>query len=771
MAAALIGNVTLSLLRTVFYLVAKRPTAALDEAAAVLGVVGHPLRLAKTRRLRARGRRAAYGALRGDVPPGRSLRRAAEFAASVVFRPAPEDLAGAHHATDDPDDDESLLTDSGVLQRMLTRPGVLLTLALIVITIAAERSLVTAGTLGGGALLPAWEGSSSLWSQFLQAYHPAGIGSASAGPPYVGMLALLATVLLGKSWLAIDVLLLGCVPLAGISAFVALRRVAPSVPVRVWAAASYALLPVAFGAISAGRLGSAVAFALIPVIGMLAGRMFSHPRKLARRAAWATGLTVTVGTAFVPLLWPIAVAGAILALLAFRSVWPRAAREPGNRRTDAPGSPAAVAHPVPGAPVLAPARSRAGPAGPGCGQASGAVVAAAEPGRSWPAPVLGKRRPGAGRTRRAAGARAQEAVAAGWTVALLGFAAALLASRTTVTPPGGQQVMAWPGIALAVAAAGLLLAAAAGADGLGRALSSGGRSGVRRVASARGFPAAILALVACTAPVLGAAYWLMNGTSGPIGPVTGQIVPSLVSTAGSGRQLRTLVLTTGAGGKVSYLLLRGASPQFSYPDVTPAPAAQAALTKAVASLVAPGGGEAADQSQELARFDIGFVLVRAPIPGGLAGVLNSVSGLTEVSLTSSFDLWRLTTLPSRVSVIEPSGAVVPVGSGVIGVSGAPAPAAGGTVLLAEPAGGWSASVSGHALMPVTSPAGSWAQAFRLPAGGGTLTVSRNGLWHDLVMALELLAFLFVAALALPGIRSTAEMEARRCGGRRRCRAG
>ena len=90
MIASLIGNLTLSLLRTVFYLVAKRPTAALDEAAAAFGVAGRPLKLARARRLRARGRRAAYSALRGDLPPGRSLRRAAEFAASVLSRPAPK---------------------------------------------------------------------------------------------------------------------------------------------------------------------------------------------------------------------------------------------------------------------------------------------------------------------------------------------------------------------------------------------------------------------------------------------------------------------------------------------------------------------------------------------------------------------------------------------------------------------------------------------------------------------------------------------------------
>ncbi len=134
MLISLAGNLMLSLTRTVFYLVAKRPAAALDESAAVLAVVGHPLKLSNARRRRARGRRAAYSRLRADLPAGRSIRRIAEFVATVVSRPAPEDLAGAHHATDDPTDDDSLLVDTGVLQRLLTRPGVLLLLALIVIT-------------------------------------------------------------------------------------------------------------------------------------------------------------------------------------------------------------------------------------------------------------------------------------------------------------------------------------------------------------------------------------------------------------------------------------------------------------------------------------------------------------------------------------------------------------------------------------------------------------------------------------------------------------
>jgi len=529
------------------------------------------------------------------------------------------------------------------------------------------------------------------------------------------------------------------------------------------------LLPVAFGAISAGRLGSAVAFALIPVIAMLAGRMFSQPPKIARRAAWATGLAVTVGAAFVPLLWPLASVAAVLAAVAMRRSGQAFLRDlaivvltppvlllPWLIQVLAHPSrlllEAGVAQPGLAAPDL-PAKSLLllSPGGPGLPPywVSAALVLAGL------AALLAPRR--------------LKLVMSGWIVALLGFATALIASRVTVVAASGQPVSAWPGVPLAVAAAGLLLAAAAAADSVlrpapaaGRAASAAGRSGARRPRAAGRFPAVILGLVACTAPVLAAGYWLLNGVTGPIGAASGEIVPPAVSTtAGAGRQLRTLVLTTsGRADRVSFLLLRGNSPEFSYPDVSQVPSAQAALSKAVAALVAPGGGEAANQTQQLARFDIGFVLIRTPISAGLVSVLDGVSGLTKVSMSPPvFDLWRLSALPSRVSVLEPSGAVVPVGSGAVGVSGAKVPAAGGTVLLSEPAGGWSAAVNGHALSPVASPDGAWAQAFTLPPGGGTLTISRDALLHNLLMIVYLLAFVVVAALALPGIRSTAEMEA------------
>ena len=758
MAVSLVANLAISLVRTVFYTVAKRGTAALDEAAAVAGVLGQPLKFAAARRRRARGRRAAYSRVRADLQAGHSLRRAAEFVALVLTRSGKPETSSGLSAIDDPTDDDSLLTDSGFLQRFITRPAVLLLVALVIVTAVAEHSLLGGGPLGGGALLPTWEGASTLWGEVLQAFHPVGVGSASAAPPSAGFVALLATLLLGKTWLAVDVLLLGCVPLAGLTALLALRKVTKSALVRVWAAASYALLPVVFGAVAAGRLGSTVAFVLIPVIGLAAGRMFTESPRLARRAAWSVALIVTVGTAFVPVLWPMTVVAAVAAAVVVRrssamlinlliiAVTPLVLLLPWMLQLLAHPSAllleAGVQQPGLATPNL-PARAvlLLSPGGPGLPPywVSAALVLVALVALAAP--------------------RRRVLIVSGWCVGVLGLAVAVAMSRTAVTPAGGAAMTPWPGTALAVAAAGLLLASAAGADSLGRALAGRGRKGLRTLTAPRGLAAALLGLVAFSAPVLAAAYWLGHPVAGPVAPASGEVLPSLAPISGNpGWQLRTLVLSR-TGGHVSYLLLRGGSPQFADPGVVGVSAAQTALSHAVAALVAPSGGLAADQSEQLARFDVGFVLVRAPASPQLVSTLNTVSGLTLVSRNGSFDLWRLTTLPARVTVVEPSGAVVPVNSGPIGVSGATAPTAGGILELAEPAGGWHAVLNGHGLTPVRSPAGSWAQAFRLPAGGGTLTVGRNGLLHDLITGLELFAILVVAVLALPGVRTAAEIEA------------
>ena len=605
--SALAGNLMLSALRTVFFLLAKRPRAALDEFTGVGSVLGHPMQLAAARRRRAPGRRAAYGRLRADLPPGHSVRRLAEFAASVFYTFTQIDTAGSHHATDDPSDDDFMLVDTGLAQRILTHPAVLLVAGLTIIALIAERSLLSAGTLTGGALTPAWGGVAALWHEYLQGFHPAGIGSASSTPPYVAVIAVLATLLGGKPWLAIDVIMIGFIPLAGLTAFLATRRVTKSVLARVWAAAAYALLPVGMGAVAGGRFGSAVVFVLIPVIALLAARIFTEAPRRARRAAWATGLLVAIAAAFVPLIWVVAVLAAMLAAVVFRrsgrsmllnlgitAVVPPVLLLPWT--LDVATRPSLLfleaGNKVPGLATSAlPARSLLlfSPGGPGLPPfwvTVGLALAALG------ALLLTARR---------------SLVMAGWSVALLGLLVSVAVSRMLLTTDdASKRVVAWPGISLAIAAAGLVLAAVVAADALPGQLGEG------RWRRPAGLGVLLLVVAACSAPLLAAGSWVATGVRGPVGAAAAPVLPPFVSvSSNTGQRLRTLVLRA-EHGTITYEVLRGADPLLGATDLAQPPAAQRTLDAVVSTLAAPGGGDAQDQGQALAAMGIGYVLLPAP---------------------------------------------------------------------------------------------------------------------------------------------------------------
>ena len=631
MVTAAAGNICVSLLRITFFLLAKRLAAAVDELSALTSVLCHPFRLIKMRGARSRGRRAAYSRVRADVPPGRSGRRLVEFTMAALSKSQP-DTAGAHHATDDPTEDDSMLIDNGLGRRLLTSPSLLTFVLLLAVAIAAGRSLLGSGPLGGGSLVPAWGGASDLWGTYLQSFHPAGIGSTAPAPSWLAVIATLSTVLAGKPWLAIDVLTIGCVPLAGMTAMLAVRKVTTSAPVRVWASVTYALLPVATGVIASGRFGTAAAFVLLPLIVAQAGRMVTESGPRAGRAAWATGLLVAIAAAFVPLLWLILLIACVLAALAFRTTRRGMLR---NLTIAAltplvlllPWTVTLLSHPAQlfleaglpqqGAPIFGlPARSLMllSPGGPGMPPywVTAGLVAVA-----FAALFAGRRR---------------RAIIAGWGLAMTGLLAAVVTSHLVVQPDDGGKIAVWAGTPLALAAIGLLLAAAAGADALGRLLA--GAKGWRAILSGRGPWAALLGLIACSAPVLAAATWLSDGVSGPVHPVSTQVVPELVAVAaGQARQVRTLVLRS-ENGHISYLLLRGPSPSLADAALTPPPDAQRALSETVSALATPDGGMAANQAQLLADFDIGFILVQSPVGRQLATVLNNVSGLHPYSTTA-----------------------------------------------------------------------------------------------------------------------------------------
>ena len=774
--ACLIG----SLVRAAYFLITKQQRKAAAHLGAVAWLWRHPLLLWRERRRRAAGRKHGYAVLRGQLPHGRTLARLAESAAGLLSRGSGYDSGGLHHAVvDEPGDDLPLPVTDSVIRRVLTSPGVLLFAGLAVVALVAERSLtgsVLSGsaTLEGGVLVPAWGGAGNLWHEYLAGYHDTGIGTAASTPPYIGVMAALATLLGGKPWLATDVLLLGCVPAAGVTAFLATRRLTAVLPARIWIAASYALLPVATGAVAAGRIGTVVAFVLLPLIGIMVGRMLTEPpptssvhgglpppvppgpsRFTARRAAWAAGLLTAIAAAFVPLAWLVAVIAALGAVAA----WPWLGSRTAINAVIVAVVPAVILIPwtfhlvenpsafFGEAGLVRPGLAVAGlrpesllllsPGGPGLPPAwvtAGLVLPAF-------CALLARRR--------------TALVYAGWGVALCGLVVALVVSRVRVTPPqGGTAVSAWPGIAIAIAAAGLLLAATPLIEAVTRPLGGDPAAG-RRLGTDWRFLAMVAGLaVAVSAPALAAGYWLADGLGGPVAAAGPQILPAFVAASSAGPdRTRTLVLRQYGGG-LSYAVLRDADPVLGEPELAETVSSTHALDGVVASLAAAGGGDAGNTGQALSQFDIGYVLLPAPIDQALARQLDAAAGLEPLTRASSYYLWQVSGTVARVRVLTPAGTAVPVPSGPVGVSAVVAPDTSGTLVLAEPAGGWSATLSGRPLTRLSAPVDGWAQGFVLPAGGGRLVITRNETAREISLGVEAAALLVAFALALPGTRSS-----------------
>jgi GT2 family glycosyltransferase len=765
MLRMIVRNIVVSLVRAIARLVMKKPDAARQELAGLRDVLRHPSALRRMRADRAEGRMHAYRHIRRFLSRGLALRRLVDVIGNMVSGTGPVSSAGRHHSFgDDGEDEEPLVPETRWLSKVLAHPGVVTVLLLTAVTIGAGRELIASGgRLGGGALVPAWGGAHDLWAQYLSGWHPVGLGSATGAPPAVGLLAVLSTILLGKPWLAVMALLLGCVPLAGLTAYLAAKRVVPDVPpgeagarrrrrvhiptpvVRSWAALTYAMLPVATGAVTAGRIGTAVVVVLLPLICLQALHVVNPPgpdrMRRAGRAAWATALLLAIAMAFMPLTWVLVAAAGVMVWVAYGPSVPALRRH----LAIALGVPlllllpwvaALVPHPsrflleiglnrpelvdarLPALSVLA--LNPGGPGTPALWVTGGLIVLGL-----CALPLRGER----------------TAVLGGWMLALFGLLVAVLAGAATVTK-GADAAPAWPGVPLAFAAGGVLVAAVVG---------------VRRAVDAfagRRLPARLAAIVllgvALSTPALAAVNWGVTGGRGPLTAVDRDAIPAFVqSTADAAVRPRMLVLRHEPAGEVTYSVLRGAMPALGESEILTTEAADRRMDALVAGLLA---GRGADESRGLTRMGIHYVLVPNPGRDPITGVLDSAPEVIRLSRTERFALWRLATPGGRLMLLDGDQITPLTANPVTARVRIPPGPAHRTVLLAEPAdGGWHAALDGAALHAKT--ADGWAQSWEVSPAGGQFTLTRGMLIRHIWLGLQAAALLVVIALALPGGRA------------------
>ncbi len=762
-----------SLVRTVAFIITKRPADGWDELVATTSVFGHPGEIARIRRShRAMRTERAHQVQRLLAPPGARLQHYAD-AVGARFAAVNDDGSGR-----------------GLPRRILTQPVLLLVVALTLLTLIAQWKVV-GGSLSGGALLPAPLGASDLWHTYTASWHDTGFGSSATAPPYLAVLAGLAAILFGSARLVVELVLIGCVPLAGLSAYLAARPLVISVRLRSWLAATYGLLPVATGSVAGGRLGVAMVVILLPpLLAMLCRSLLPplSPRAPAMRLAarrtgrrlpgtrtsWGAGLVLAAASAFDPvvylLLGPLIVVATVGAVVR-RSWWglwrglvvlvvppllllPWSARllthpelfavgigqqDAGLQASKLPAYDLLLLHP--GGPGLPPA------------WVFGGLVLVGLLG------LLQLTRPGPARL--------------GWLFACTGLIVGCVISHLHVHIPdagiGGSatEVAGWPGSATALLGAGVLMSVAAAAGRLRPRLSQtsfGWRQPV----------ALILTAAAGLAPVVAGVAWLARGV-GPVltaGPTN--VLPAFVTAEfNADGEPRTIVLRpaspgsgvgggAGAGQAVDYAVLRNRGPQLGDADLPPAPAQVSAVSQAVADLAAGAGPLAAT---DLAHVGIGYVLVPSTRDGGLNATIAQAGGLREQASSAAWRLWQVETDAGRVA-IAPRGDQawqLPPGSITVGQAAAPirvpavVAATSRFLVLAEaPSSSWqaiariagpSAPRATGALTPTTHDG---MQAFQLPATSIDVRISRKPDRRADWLFLELLVLVVAVIAAIPG---------------------
>ncbi|GAB2996869.1 glycosyltransferase [Streptomyces pseudoechinosporeus] len=727
-----------TLLRTVAYLVGKVPGQAVDEIRGLLGTLLRPERIIAGRRRRGRPQ-IDKGELRALFPPpGATVRATIEqVAGNLVGSSDPELTAAGRHggaveSGPGGDDADFLEVEQFArLKRVARKPGPVLFVVLLFASLIACRELIGGGALAGGALLPAPSDASALWSRYLDGWHPVGAGGTQSAPPYLALVALLASVLFGSTGLAVTVLLVGSVPLAGFTAYFASRPLVMSRLLRAWASIAYAFLPAATGALAGGRIGTAVLAVLLPLIaraGIAASGLASTTARGSWRATWAYALLLTLATAFTPIVWPIALVLGLV-LLAVRRGEIVAY---GLRFLAQLGTPLLV---------LAPWSLSLLPFGFfkeaglefGEGSASALDLLGGSPG--GPGTVSGLMLIGIVCAALAALLRSQRQLGiwTAWTAALVGLVFAVLSNSST-----------WAGPATLVYGLALLAAAALGADGA--------RSRVAEQSFGWRQPvAALIAFAAAAGPLLVAAGWMIGGADGPLERRDPVQVPAFVAEeSGTRDQARTLVLDSDSTARVGYTLVRGSGARLGDAELATADGENKKLDSVVANLVA---GSGADQADQLGGFAVRYVLVHQGAPREVSRVLDATPGLSRLSQQDGSALWRVDRQVSRAAIVPESGEPQPIAAGPVEVhTTIPSGAAGRVLRLADTADeGWTATFDGKPLTRTTLDG--WAQGFELPAGDGRLDVTfeppalhTGWLWAQGALAVVLVV------LALPGRR-------------------
>jgi len=740
-----------SAIRSLVYLLGKDVNAAKAEFGAIFSVIAHPSRLRRSRALVAATSTESAAVVRHLRPSTwEQVRALGEAAAGLATTSGSTTNTLSALDSGPVDEEASYLAESspGLLKRVLRKPSVLLIVLLTVVAIATSRSLwLGEGVIQGGALLPSPWGASDLWNFYVQGWHNVGPGSVRDSPPYLALIAMLSTLMLGKATAAVTLILLFAIPLAGWAAYFTSRDLIPSKAIRFWGAATYALLPAMTGALAQGRLGTSFAAFLLPFTLRSGVRLFT-PGSTKRRAA-GTALLLALLLAFAPALWLILLICAILAVAFIRRT-----KETVIKASIAFGASFAALVPWSISLVLNPVQfffepgvNSAALTDPDISMIDIFLLHPGGPGMSPIVISIGLL---------VAGVLALLRTDRRFVVILVFVAAwvAILFALVQVvflfTPPGSTTpIRTWPGPATLFIGLMLIAAAALGAQGL--------RTRFIGQSFSFGQPLAVVAVLTALAAPLLSLIWLVPANSSVLSRTAASAVPAFVAADAFGPQApRTLLLTQLPAGNVEYTFINGDGLNLGDADTPPDASVWRAIDPFVAAMASGRGGE---EIAVLGSYGVRYVLLAPGSSREIVPILDGEPGLRRLASSEGEVLWRVSGVTSRARITDgatqsPVGIAAPENLGTDPYIEQTLPEGSGTRVLYVGASADSRWKAGDFASVTTDGALSWSATFEIPIGSPNVRVVFDNPSRQLWLLAQLFIVFSLVVIALPARTKT-----------------
>lgn len=198
------------------------------------------------------------------------------------------------------------------LGESLRHPASVAFVAFVAFVLLGSRDLFSQGVPAVGDLVP-WTGVRSMVTEVSSAWRHTGLGSTSAAPPALAMMAALGTVLLGGIGLAQTLVVVGAFVVGSTTAFRLARGLGGSHGAGAITAVVYGVAAVPRNAVANGRLGPLVLYALAPAIVLLVIRAagFGGTAGTSRRPLLGLVIITALATAWFP---PAALVGIVVAI-------------------------------------------------------------------------------------------------------------------------------------------------------------------------------------------------------------------------------------------------------------------------------------------------------------------------------------------------------------------------------------------------------------------------------------------------------------------------